>query len=218
MGDGEGAAGIWDALARRLDFGSFVPKPTPGIERSDLRRRDGSPYTMLKNPQGDGGAGTYVRHDPEYVELFELMDGARSASEILVEHLQRRGHLAVERLAMLVANLAANGFFGEKRIDVYTGLRRRAARRDPLVRLSILLRRLVKASPTFFATRYSRSASRRSRRSSASATRCPPGRRRWRAPRALLSGLGAIYGVWYLFVCGEDDAVSPQRPPALPTR
>jgi putative peptide zinc metalloprotease protein len=135
--------GVWRALEARLDFGSFVPTPVAGIERVDLRKRDGTPYTMLKNPHGDGGAGTYVKLDAGYVELFELMDGRRTTSEILVEHLQRRGFLALDRLAMLTANLAANGFFGEPTVDPYARLRRLRALRDPLVRLSLLLRRMI---------------------------------------------------------------------------
>lgn len=135
--------GIWATLADKLDFATFVPTPVGGIERADLRTRDGTPYTVLKNPSGDGGAGTYVRLDEGYAELFGLMDGTRSTSEILVEHLQRRGFLALDRLAMLSANLAANGFFGEATIDAYARLRRRRAMRDPLVRLSLLLRRLI---------------------------------------------------------------------------
>ncbi len=135
--------GVWTALAERLDFSSFVPRPVPDIERVDLRTRDGTPYTMLKNRHGDRGAGTYVRLDPAYAELFGLMDGKRSTSEILVEHLQRRGFLAVDRLATLTANLAANGFFGEASVDAYAGLRRRRALRDPLVRMSLWLRRLI---------------------------------------------------------------------------
>ena len=135
--------GIWAALAQRLDFGAFVPAPLPDIERADLRSRDGRPYTMLKNPRGGGGAGTYVRLDEGYVELFELMDGKRTTSEILVEHLQRRGYLALDRLAMLTANLAANGFFGEATVDAYARLRWRRAMRDPLARAAYLLRRLI---------------------------------------------------------------------------
>jgi len=77
------------------------------------------------------------------VELYELMDGRRTVSEILVEHLQRRGYLALDRLATLTANLAANGFFGEARVDAYARLRLRRAMRDPLVRLNVLLRRLI---------------------------------------------------------------------------
>ena len=134
---------IYEAVEGRLDFGAFVPRPVEGIERADLRKRDGTPYTVLKNPQGDRGAGTYVTLDEGYVELFELMDGTRTTSQILVDHLQRRGFLALDRLAMLTANLAANGFFGDSTIDVYRSLRRRSALGDPLIRLQFFLRRLI---------------------------------------------------------------------------
>ncbi len=134
---------IYEDVERKLDFGAFVPRLVGGIERADLRKRDGTPYTVLKNPHGDHGAGTYVTLDPGYVELYELIDGERTTSQILVEHLQRRGYLALDRLAMLTANLAANGFFGDATIDIYLGLRRRRALSDPVVRLQLLLRRLI---------------------------------------------------------------------------
>lgn len=135
--------GVWARLEERLEYGSFVPTPAPGIERAELRRRDGTPYTVVKAPHADGGAGTYVQLEAEDVELFELMDGRRSVSDILVEHLQRRGYLALDRLARLTSSLAANGFFGEARVDAYERLRLRRARRDPLVRVSLGLRRLI---------------------------------------------------------------------------
>ncbi|HUG56484.1 MAG TPA: cyclic nucleotide-binding domain-containing protein [Candidatus Limnocylindrales bacterium] len=136
-------ADVWAVLRSRLDYATFVPRPRSGIERSDLRKRDGSAYTILKNPAGDRGAGTYVRLEPEDLELFELMDGRRDVQAILIEQLERRGHFAVERLARLTATLAANGFFGAERADAYARLRLRRAQRDPLSRAASWLRRLI---------------------------------------------------------------------------
>lgn len=115
----------------------------PNVERATLRRRDGSTYTVLKNPSGDRGAGLYVTLEAEDLELVELMDGVRSVQDILVAHLERRGVLAIGRLARLTAGLAANGFFGEERPPVYEKLMAVRARRDPLTRMSLWLRRLV---------------------------------------------------------------------------
>ncbi|MEA2660704.1 MAG: putative peptide zinc metalloprotease protein [Chloroflexota bacterium] len=134
---------IWETLRERLDYASFVPTPRPDIERADLRRRDGTPYTMLKNPSGDGGAGRYLRLDPADVELFELMDGRRPIQEILVAQLERNGVFALDRLARLTASLRANGFFGEEPPILYEKLAARRAMRDPVVRASLFLRRLV---------------------------------------------------------------------------
>ncbi len=135
--------GIWEILRERLEYARSVPRPIEGIERSDLRRRDGTTYTVLKNPRGDRGAGLYLRLEPDDVALYELMDGHRAIQDILVEHLQRRGTFAVERLARLTAALAANGFFGEERPLLYERMARQRALRDPLTRLSLLLRRLI---------------------------------------------------------------------------
>lgn len=134
---------IWDALRDRLDYASFVPTPRPDLVRAELHRRDGSPYTMLKNPAGDGGAGSYVRLDPADVALLELMDGRRSVQEILVTHLERSGVFALDRLSRLTAALRANGFFGEAPPALYEKLRARRAGRDPMVRASRFLHRLV---------------------------------------------------------------------------
>ncbi|MEX2046477.1 MAG: cyclic nucleotide-binding domain-containing protein [Chloroflexota bacterium] len=135
--------GIWETLRGRLDYAAFVPRLVPDIERATLRRRDGSSYAVLKNPHADRGAGLYVSLEPEDVELVELMDGARSAQDILVVHLERRGVLALGRLARLTAALAANGFFGEERPAIYEKLRALRANRDPLTRISLWLRRLI---------------------------------------------------------------------------
>jgi putative peptide zinc metalloprotease protein len=120
-----------------------VPRLVPNIERATLRRRDGSSYTVLKNPHADRGAGLYVTLEPEDLELVDLMDGARSVQDILVAHLERRGVFALGRLARLTAALAANGFFGEERPPVYEKLMALRARRDPLTRISLWLRRLI---------------------------------------------------------------------------
>ena len=135
--------GIWETVRDRLDYATFVPRLVPGIERAELRRRDGSRYTVLKNPHADRGAGLYVSLEPEDVELVELMDGSRSAQDILVAHLERRGVLALGRLARLTAAMAANGFFGEERPAVYEKLKALRANRDPITRISLWLRRLI---------------------------------------------------------------------------
>ncbi len=120
-----------------------MPRLVAGIERAELRRRDGSAYTVLKNPHADRGAGLYVSLEPEDVELVALMDGVRSTQDILVAHLERRGVLALGRLARLTAAMAANGFFGEERPAVYEKLTALRVNRDPLARLSLWLRRLI---------------------------------------------------------------------------
>jgi len=135
--------GIWETLSGRLDYASSVPTPRPDVERVDLRRRDGSPYTMLKNPAGDSGAGSYLRLEPADVELYELMDGRRSVQEILIEYLQRANVFALDRLGRLTAALSANGFFGEEHPPLYQKLFARRARRVLLTRLSLWLRRLI---------------------------------------------------------------------------
>jgi len=135
--------GIWSVLRERLDYASFVPRLVPDIERAELRRRDGSTYYVLKNPRGERGAGLYVRLEPEDLRLVDLMDGERSVQDILVANLDRHGTFALDRLARVTAMLGANGFFGEERAPVYEKLAARRAQRDPLTRLSILLRRLI---------------------------------------------------------------------------
>jgi len=137
-----GYLNVWDIIQTRLDYASFVPTPLPDIERADLRRRDGTRYTILKNPHGDNGAGRYLRLDPSDVQLYELMDGRRTVQEILVEHLERNGGFLLERMARLTSELRANGFFGEETPLLYEKLRLLSAQRNPLNKASIWLRRL----------------------------------------------------------------------------
>jgi putative peptide zinc metalloprotease protein len=134
---------VWEILRSRLDYASFVPTPVPDIERADLRRRDGSHYTVIKNPHGDAGAGRYLRLDPADVALYGLMDGRRSVQEILVAHLEGSGVFAMERLARLTAAMRANGFFGEEPPLLYEKLRALVLKRDPLALASLWLKRLV---------------------------------------------------------------------------
>lgn len=135
--------GVWASLRDRLDYASFVPGLIPDFERADLRSRDGTQYTVLKNPHGDKGAGTYLRLEAADMELVALMDGARTIEDVLVEHLQRTGNFALGRLARLTAALRANGFFGEEPPAIYQKLFARRAQRDPLVRLQTWLHRLI---------------------------------------------------------------------------
>ena len=135
-------ADVWETLRNRLDYASFIPTPLPDIERADLRRRDGTRYTVLKNPHGDNGAGRYLRLDPADVALYELMDGRRTVQEILVEHLERNGSFLLERMARLTAELRANGFFGEEAPLLYEKLRLLSAQRNLLNKASLWLRRL----------------------------------------------------------------------------
>jgi len=135
--------GIWAVLRERLDYTTFVPKLVPDIERVALQRRDGSAYHVLKNPRGERGAGLYVRLEPEDLRLVDLMDGERTIQDILVAHLERYGSFALDRLARVTAALGANGFFGEERAEIYQRLSARRAMRDPLTRISTLLRKLI---------------------------------------------------------------------------
>ena len=135
--------GIWETLRERIQYATFVPRLVTGVERADLRRRDGSPYTVIKNPHGDRGAGRYLRLEPADIALVDLMDGRRTIQDIVIETLQATGVFALDRLARLTSALGANGFFGEEISQVYQRLARRRAQRDPLTRAALLLKRLI---------------------------------------------------------------------------
>src|SRR6185503_14094490 len=138
-----GMEGIWAILRERLDYASFVPRLVPDIERAQLRRRDGSAYTVIKNPHGEDGAGRYLRLEPEDVALLDLMDGTRSVQDIVIESLHRSGAFVLDRLARLTSALASNGFFGEEPPRAYQRLARARMQRDPLTRLASGLKRLI---------------------------------------------------------------------------
>lgn len=134
---------MWEALRERLDYAQFVPTPIPDYERYEYMTRSGERRVMLKNPRGDRGAGTYLMLETADEELLARMDGRKNVQEILVEHLMERGNFALERLGRLTALLAANGFFGKERLNVYQRLLRRKAFRRAIPRLQQLLRRFI---------------------------------------------------------------------------
>ncbi len=134
---------LWEALRERLDYARFVPRLIPDYERFEYRTRTGEPRVMVKNPHGDGGAGTYLMLDAAEAELLARMDGTKSVQEIIVEHLLEKGVFALDRLGRLTAILAANGFFGSERVNVYQRFLRRRALRRPIARMQRWLRRLI---------------------------------------------------------------------------
>ncbi len=134
---------LWSALRERLDYARFVPKLTLDLERFEYRTRAGERRIVIKNPGGDSGAGTYLTLTEADEALLARMEGDRSIQKILVDHLLDTGVFALDRLGRLTALLAANGFFGEERPNVFVHLARRRMLRQPLTRLRNLLRRLV---------------------------------------------------------------------------
>jgi putative peptide zinc metalloprotease protein len=130
---------LWKTLAQRIEYASFVPTLHQGIERSDMRRGDGTPYAVLKNPRGDDGAGTYLQLEGPDIQLYEFMDGSRTVRAILLAHLVAGGSLALDRLARLVGALRAGGFFGEPPTLLYERLLARRRQSLP-ARAATLLR------------------------------------------------------------------------------
>ena len=112
--------GVWEAVRTRTDYAALVPRPRTDIERADLRKRDGTPYTVLKNPAGDSGAGTYVRLEGPDVELYELMDGRRTTSEIIVEYLERNFDVNARREVHFVVDLKGIGKFLDPNVSLGT--------------------------------------------------------------------------------------------------
>src|SRR4051812_27118912 len=135
--------GIWETIRGRIEYATFVPRLVPNVERAELRRRSGGRYFVVKNPQGDNGAGRYLRLEPEDVALMDLMDGVRTVQDILIASLQNTGSFALDRLARLTSALSANGVFGEEPPRAYQRLMRERAQRDPLTRAALALKRLI---------------------------------------------------------------------------
>ncbi len=119
---GPADAGVWTAVADRINPAKARPVLRAGIEESNLVSARGVPYTMLRSP--DPRAACYLRLTPAEVELARLMDGSRTLARLVAEFARISGRLAPDQVRRVVADLAGNRMLEELPLDVFRPLRR----------------------------------------------------------------------------------------------
>ena len=82
----------------------YIPTPIPGIEMSHIQINKDNDYYVLHNPKSN----TYLKVDPENFYLWQLIDGKRSVTDIILAYYEKFGSYPLERLSDLMKQLEAN--------------------------------------------------------------------------------------------------------------
>ncbi len=126
-----GAPDAYAALDARLDPAALMPQVGDWVEVREFDARGGRDYVMIANQRDL----VYYRLTPDEAALLPLMDGARTAPEILVEHLRSSGTLDFGAVAELIRSLHAGGFLTDSYTDTGAALTRALAPTGPRARV-----------------------------------------------------------------------------------
>jgi CRP-like cAMP-binding protein/Zn-dependent protease len=115
---------LWTTLDELLDPESFVPILASGCETKVFRLRWGNDYAIAARPDHT----LHLELEPWEADLMTLMDGSRTASELIVSRLQEDGDLDPGAVLGLIATLRENGYLEPPRPDVRDLIRSRLDR------------------------------------------------------------------------------------------
>ena len=88
----------------QADTNLLIPKRLPNIQSAHMKTRRGKEYYVLHNP----AATSYLRIDPENYYLWELIDGKRNITDIVLEYYKKFGTYPLDRIDGLIKQLNAN--------------------------------------------------------------------------------------------------------------
>jgi CRP-like cAMP-binding protein/Zn-dependent protease len=111
---------IWTSLSERLDPTTFRPKLAAGTEWKVFRLPWSDDYAIVANPLRT----VHFRLPSTDVELFPLLDGTRSVSDLIVERLDDAGDLDADAIIGLTGSLYEGGFLDQAALDTQTVLER----------------------------------------------------------------------------------------------
>jgi CRP-like cAMP-binding protein len=117
------AVDVWAELAGRLDPGGFRPELGAWVETRAFEARGGRDYVMVANSRDL----VYYRLEPAEAALLPLMDGTRTAAELLVARLRDSGELDFAAVVDVIRSLHAGGFLTESYVDVDAAVARSLA-------------------------------------------------------------------------------------------
>ncbi|KUL29522.1 cyclic nucleotide-binding protein [Actinoplanes awajinensis] len=126
---GPADAGLWHAVADRLNPSRARPELRGGIEVRHRTTVRGGRYVMLRSPD-DGGRSCYLRLTPEEYQLALMMDGVSTVARLVAEFARIAGRLAPDQVRRVVADLAGNRMLEDLPGDAFRPLREMS--REPL--------------------------------------------------------------------------------------
>ncbi len=88
----------------KADTNLLIPKRLPHVQIAHMKTRRGDEYYVLHNPDTEA----YLRIDPENYCLWELMDGKRNITDIVLEYYKKFGIYPLDRIDDLIKQLNTN--------------------------------------------------------------------------------------------------------------
>lgn len=112
---------LWEQLREKTDPAAFKPMRASGIVERRLKSNREGEYHILKNPR----TSTYLKLTDRDLYLWNLMDGTRSISDLVVAYFLEYNSFALERVGSLVAQLRNSFFLTDQPVDTFHRLKNR---------------------------------------------------------------------------------------------
>ena len=129
---------LWSELATQVDINEQRPRQDPNVVVREIEDK-AEHYFVLKNVQRK----TYLRLSPDEYRLWQLMDGTRTVTELIVEHFVSSGAFSRNMVTQLVNNLLANQMLVEKPVYVWSNLGAQLRRRSWINKATLPARALL---------------------------------------------------------------------------
>ena len=111
--DDDEGSDLYATMDQRLDPRRFRPLLAEGVEQKVFELRWGNDYAMVANPT----RSQHYKLEVWENELLPLMDGERTAADLVAERLSEQGNLETTGVTSLVAALHTGGFLEPAPID-----------------------------------------------------------------------------------------------------
>jgi len=112
---------LWEQLREKADPTAFKPRRANEIVERRLESNRGGEYHILKNPR----TSTYLKLTDRDLYLWNLMDGTRSISDLVVAYFLEYNSFALERVGSLVTQLRNSFFLTDQPVNTFHRLKNR---------------------------------------------------------------------------------------------
>ena len=116
-------ADVWEALAAEVEGRIWQPELAPWVEVKRFEARGGYVYGMVANTRDL----VYYRLEAAELDLLPLLDGTRTAAEIVAAQFDASGDLDTSNVVDLVRALHSGGFLTDEYVDVDAAVRQAIA-------------------------------------------------------------------------------------------
>ena len=118
--------GPWKALAGRLDFSLYVPRPVEPAESRHVESTRAGRRLVLRSP-----SKRYVQLSERDEFLWRSMDGKRAIRDLILRYFHEFESFAFDRISVLVRKLREAGLLEDPPVEAFGSLRSRLERGKP---------------------------------------------------------------------------------------